>query len=172
MSDFSEWPTPAKGLLILFGEAIAIHLPWLRESPELYGPNVRARLEASALIPAADYLDAVRARPKVVRRILRSLSSVDMVVSPTVPVAAPAIDATAPAGDGAVDPRAVLLRNTRLADVTGQPTASVPCGFTSAGLPVGMQISGMPWQDNLVLRVAHAYQQVSDWHRRRPVISG
>ena len=71
-------------------------------------------------------------------------------------------------GDRDVDPRTVLLHATRLFDVTGQPAASVPCGFTDDGLPIGLQIAGQPWQEGLVLRVAHTYQQATDWHRHRP----
>jgi Asp-tRNA(Asn)/Glu-tRNA(Gln) amidotransferase A subunit family amidase len=67
-----------------------------------------------------------------------------------------------------VDPRAVLLRLTRLADVTGQPAVSVPCGFTAGGLPVGLQVMARPFADALALRVAHAYQRATDWHRLRP----
>jgi aspartyl-tRNA(Asn)/glutamyl-tRNA(Gln) amidotransferase subunit A len=88
-----------------------------------------------------------------------------------VPIGAPPIDAaTLRLGDRDLDPRAVLLRLTRLFDVTGQPAGSVPCGFTAAGLPVGLQIAGQPWQEAQVLGVAHAYQQATDWHRRRPPI--
>jgi aspartyl-tRNA(Asn)/glutamyl-tRNA(Gln) amidotransferase subunit A len=50
------------------------------------------------------------------------------------------------------------------------PAASVPCGFTASGLPVGMQLVGQWWGEGTVLRAAHAYQQATDWHRRFPEI--
>ena len=62
----------------------------------------------------------------------------------------------------------LLLRNTRPVNVWGLPAISVPCGFTSAGLPIGLQISGPPGGDAAVLQVAHAYEQATEWHKRRP----
>jgi aspartyl-tRNA(Asn)/glutamyl-tRNA(Gln) amidotransferase subunit A len=61
-----------------------------------------------------------------------------------------------------------LLRNTRPFNVWGLPAISVPCGFTRAGLPVGLQIAGPPWSEAAVLSVAHAYEQATSWHKREP----
>jgi aspartyl-tRNA(Asn)/glutamyl-tRNA(Gln) amidotransferase subunit A len=161
------------GLLILLAEAAAVHLPWLRERPGDYGPDVRARLEAGALVSAVDYIDAQRARKRLVPLLLERMAGVDVLLGPTVPVGAPPIEATTiRLGQQDVEPRTVLLRLTRLFDVTGQPVVSVPCGFTAEGLPLGLQIAGQPWQEARVLGVAHAYQQATDWHRRRPPIDG
>ncbi len=158
-------------VLILVAEAAAVHLARLRAAPEHYGADVRARLEAGALVPAVDYIDAQRARRALVPRLLARLAEVDVLLGPTVPIAAPSVETTAiRMGERDVDPRTVLLHLTRLFDVTGQPAASVPCGFTADGLPVGLQIAGHPWQEALVLRVAHAYQQVTEWHRHRPPV--
>lgn len=55
-------------------------------------------------------------------------------------------------------------------NVTGQPAASVPCGFTSEGLPIGLQIVGKPFDEATVLRVCDAYQQLTDWHSRTPAV--
>jgi Asp-tRNA(Asn)/Glu-tRNA(Gln) amidotransferase A subunit family amidase len=63
------------------------------------------------------------------------------------------------------------IRNTSPFDVYGWPTISVPCGFTQAGLPIGLQISGPLGGDAIVLRLAHAYEQATDWHTRRPGIA-
>jgi aspartyl-tRNA(Asn)/glutamyl-tRNA(Gln) amidotransferase subunit A len=158
------------GTLILYAEAFAVHGQMLRQTPELFGPDVRGRLQTAAFVSAGKYIDAQRARPKVTAQILDRMSAFDVVVSPTVPVSAPTIELTAPIADGALDPRMVLLRNTRLADVTGQPAISVPCGFTSTGLPVGLQIMGQPHEDGFVLAVAEAYQTITDWHLRRPAL--
>ncbi len=61
-----------------------------------------------------------------------------------------------------------LIRFTAPFDLSGFPALSVPCGFGSGGLPIGLQIAGRPWAEATVLRVAHAYQQITDWHTRRP----
>jgi aspartyl-tRNA(Asn)/glutamyl-tRNA(Gln) amidotransferase subunit A len=58
--------------------------------------------------------------------------------------------------------------NNAAFDVFGLPTISVPCGFTASGLPIGLQISGAPWAESTVLTLAHAYEQATEWHRRRP----
>jgi aspartyl-tRNA(Asn)/glutamyl-tRNA(Gln) amidotransferase subunit A len=63
------------------------------------------------------------------------------------------------------------LRNTSPFDIYGLPTISIPCGFTSSGLPIGMQISGPPFGELQVLALAHAYEQATDWHTRRPEIT-
>ena len=66
--------------------------------------------------------------------------------------------------------RASLIRFTRVFNLSGHPAASIPCGFTAGGLPVGLQIVGRPFDEATVLRVADAYQRATDWHRRRPVV--
>jgi aspartyl-tRNA(Asn)/glutamyl-tRNA(Gln) amidotransferase subunit A len=87
---------------------------------------------------------------------------VDLLVTPTTPIPAPAI------GDLRKDPAALrpaeltLLRNTRPFNVWGLPTISVPCGFTKGGLPIGLQIAGPHWREDLVLRLASAYEQATN----------
>jgi aspartyl-tRNA(Asn)/glutamyl-tRNA(Gln) amidotransferase subunit A len=60
----------------------------------------------------------------------------------------------------------LLLRNTRPVNVWGLPAISVPCGFTTAGLPIGLQIIGPQWREDRVLQLAYAYEQTTDWHKR------
>ena len=73
-------------------------------------------------------------------------------------------------GQDKVSVRASLIRFTRVFNLSGHPAASIPCGFTAGGLPVGLQIVGRPFDEATVLRVADAYQRATDWHRRRPPI--
>jgi aspartyl-tRNA(Asn)/glutamyl-tRNA(Gln) amidotransferase subunit A len=63
-----------------------------------------------------------------------------------------------------------MLHNTRPWNFAGLPTISVPCGFTSASLPIGMQITGPPGGEATVLRLAYAYEQATEWHKRRPIL--
>jgi len=60
-----------------------------------------------------------------------------------------------------------LLRNTRPFNVWGLPAISLPCGFTQSALPIGLQIAGPHWREDLVLRLAHAYERATAWHKRR-----
>ena len=105
------------------------------------------------------------------REINNVFASVDLIVTPTMKTTAPLIAPTqgstgaggrgAPAGGGAGG-------NTAQFDVYGLPTISVPCGFSSSGLPIGLQMSGAHWAESTVLALAHAYEQTTDWHTRRP----
>jgi aspartyl-tRNA(Asn)/glutamyl-tRNA(Gln) amidotransferase subunit A len=74
-------------------------------------------------------------------------------------------------GDGTSDVRSALIRFTRPFNLSGHPACSVPCGFTAAGLPIGMQLVGRPFDEATVLRAADAYQRLTDWHARRPVLA-
>ncbi len=154
---------------ILFGEATAVHQKWLRERADDYGADVRGRLELGALLPGVDYVQAQRLRTRIVQRMLAAMAEVDVLAGPTTPIPAPPIAATTiRVEEREVDPRTVLLRFTRLFDLTGQPAVSVPCGFTAGGLPIGLQLAARPWADALVLRMVHAYQQALGWYERRP----
>jgi aspartyl-tRNA(Asn)/glutamyl-tRNA(Gln) amidotransferase subunit A len=89
---------------------------------------------------------------------------VDLLVTPTLPRPTVAI------AQGA-DPTAVSIRNTSPFDVLGLPAISVPCGFTAAGLPIGLQIVAAPFAESTVLALAHAYERETEWHLRRPKLN-
>ena len=74
------------------------------------------------------------------------------------------------AGEEEVGTTAALTQYTRPYNITGFPAISLPCGFSDVGLPIGLQLAGRPFDELTVLRAAHAYEQVTDWHRRRPPI--
>jgi aspartyl-tRNA(Asn)/glutamyl-tRNA(Gln) amidotransferase subunit A len=95
---------------------------------------------------------------------------VDVLVSPTVPLTATPIGhlETTIAGRN-VSVLDVGARLTCVANLTGEPACSVPCGFTRAGLPIGLMIHGRAFEDATVLRVAHAYEQANEWCARRPL---
>ena len=95
----------------------------------------------------------------------------DLLLAPTAPVAAPRIDEASVEIDGvSTGVLALLPRLTRGFNICGVPVVSVPCGFTGAGMPIGMQLAGRPFEEAAVLRAAHAYEQATAWHRRRPPI--
>jgi aspartyl-tRNA(Asn)/glutamyl-tRNA(Gln) amidotransferase subunit A len=94
--------------------------------------------------------------------------NVDVLVTPTTPVVAPTIARLLQDRDQLRARELVLLRNTRPFNIWGLPAVSVPCGFTAAGLPMGLQISGPHWQEGRVLQLAYAYEQATAWHLRQP----
>ena len=154
-------------------EILEYHHKMLADTPELYQPGTLERLRACAAIPREEFAQAVSELATSRRRAEELFATVDVVVTPTVLVAAPTIadlDAMT-----SVDLRAFevqkLLHNTAPFSLLFWPSVSVPCGFTSKGLPVGMQISSRPGADDLALRVARAYEQATDWHKRAPAIA-
>jgi aspartyl-tRNA(Asn)/glutamyl-tRNA(Gln) amidotransferase subunit A len=150
---------------ILQPEAASYHQQMLRERGELYTDDVRRALEAGGSVLATEYLGAQRTRA-VIRRQLRELfDDIDVVIAPTVPVAA--MDAREPEvtwPDGATEgPVEAYIGFSAPANLTGLPALSVPCGFTRSGLPIGLQVVGRPFAETTVLRVGHAYQSAVDW---------
>jgi Asp-tRNA(Asn)/Glu-tRNA(Gln) amidotransferase A subunit family amidase len=105
---------------------------------------------------------------EVVRRSIGEVfADVDLLVTPTTPMPAPTI-AELRANPEALRPAELrLLRNTRPFNVWGLPAISVPCGFTQSGLPIGLQIVGRHWREDLLLRLAYAYEQATAWHKRQ-----
>ena len=157
---------------ILSTECTAYHENRLRTQPDDYSPEVRSRLEAGLMVAATDYLKGQRIRRLLVERLATLLKGYDALLCPTEPTAAPRFDQeTISFGDYAEGKIAALTRHTRLFNLAGLPAASLPCGFTSGGLPIGLQIAGAPFADGKVLRIGHAYQQATDWHRRVPPLA-
>ena len=157
---------------IFDAEIYEYHEPLLQAHPERYDPHTLARVKGCAGISATDYIRARRELDEARRAAELIFRDVDVVITPTVPVEAPLLAELEPLGEPDLRQfeTKYLLRNTVPFSVLYWPSASVPCGFTSGGLPVGMQISAKPGSDGLVLRLAHAYQQATDWHKREPRI--
>lgn len=134
-----------------------------------YGEEVRKRLEAGAEVRAVDYLKALEARKALRADFEAAFTHVDAILSPTVPVAAPRIGEER-VGSGSEEEavRSALLRLNRPANLTGLPAISVPCGFTRAGLPVGLQLIGRGLDETTLLRIACAYERATEWHKRHP----
>jgi len=147
---------------ILLSEAYAYHERSYQELPQKFGSSVRRRMLEGAFLSAADYLSAQRARSVLSQRIRASFDRVDVFAVPTV--------ARPPDAFDAMDPNEQNLRPsfTHPFNLTGLPAISLPCGFTSDGLPVGLQIAARPFEESTALRAACAYEQATEWHRRRP----
>jgi aspartyl-tRNA(Asn)/glutamyl-tRNA(Gln) amidotransferase subunit A len=125
------------------------------------------RIRSGEKVTAAEYILRRRELDEARRNISRVFADVDLLVTPTMPMLAPAI-AELRANPEALRPAELrLLRNTRPFNVWGLPAISVPCGFTQSGMPIGLQIAGAHWREDLVLRLAHAYERATAWHGRR-----
>jgi aspartyl-tRNA(Asn)/glutamyl-tRNA(Gln) amidotransferase subunit A len=147
-----------------FAEALAYHEGKFQEHPELYGEAIRNRLTTNASISGTDYVRNRYQQLELQAGVRGLFRDVDLFLTPTSVIPAPTIDSV----DVSTSSPTLLGRNTSPFNILGIPTISVPCGLTSDGLPIGLQLSGRWWEEGLVLRTAHAYQQVTDWHRHVP----
>ena len=155
---------------IFNAEIYEYHEAMVTKTPELYQPQTLPRVQKCAGISAPNYIRDWRLLAAERHKAEELFQQVDVVVTPTVPVAAPRIADLEALGINELRPfeTKYLLRNTSPFSVLYWPSVSVPCGFTRAGLPVGLQISGKPGADATVLRMAHAYEQATEWHKRVP----
>jgi aspartyl-tRNA(Asn)/glutamyl-tRNA(Gln) amidotransferase subunit A len=146
-----------------------VHAQGLRDHPEAFGDEVRARLDRGFFVPGAALLRAQRAHAFLTRTFEAAFGTVDVLVTPTTPAAAATLaDAERAAAGETASMSLSLTRLTNPFNVSGQPAISVPCGLTAARLPVGLQIVGRRGDEGAVLRVAAAYEAATGWHRLRP----
>jgi aspartyl-tRNA(Asn)/glutamyl-tRNA(Gln) amidotransferase subunit A len=159
------------GNVIMSSEAASWHATWLQERPADYGADVLARIRGGLLVRAAEYLASQQMRTLIQQDFAAAFAEVDVVVGPTAPIVAPPIGRTTePGGPLNVAPRSIANRATVPCNLTGMPAISVPCGFASDGMPVGLQIMGAAFAEPLVLRVAAAYEAATPWHTKRPAV--
>jgi len=154
----------AANSVIMLSEAYAYHEPNLKTRPQDFGEMVRARFRIGGLFSASDYVQAQRCRKLVIRECAEVFKRVDLLVTPTMTQPAAAFEGY----DASSTVRGPSF--TAPFNLTGLPAISVPCGFTAAGLPVGMQFVGKPFDEPGVLRAAYTYQQHARWFERRPPI--
>jgi len=140
-------------------ESYAYHAENAAKTPELYQPETLRRILSGAKVSAVDYRQRRRELEEARQGIQEIFATVDLIVTPTMPMPAPSIAELRAHPDALRPAELKLLRNTRPFNVWGLPSISVPCGFTHAGLPIGLQIAGPHWREDLVLSLAHAYEQ-------------
>jgi aspartyl-tRNA(Asn)/glutamyl-tRNA(Gln) amidotransferase subunit A len=158
---------------IIKSEAASIHGPWLRQRPQDYTPLFRSRTEAGFLIPATQYIDALRWRTQLSQQFMNStMADVDVLIMPCMPYALPTIaDSDVDSSGEAV--RALIGRITmftRPFNLMGLPVVQIPAGFCPAGLPWGFQLVGRPFQEGLLLRLAHHFMAQTPLLSRRPAL--
>jgi Asp-tRNA(Asn)/Glu-tRNA(Gln) amidotransferase A subunit family amidase len=152
-------------------EAYAYHKPFVENSPDLYQPGTLARIQSGAHISANDALRASRDLQASRHAIQETFNDVDVLLTPTVPIPSPSIADLRANPDKLRPQELMMLRNTRPFNIWGIPTISIPCGFTKAGLPIGLQLAAAPWRGITLLQAAHAYEQATEWHKMRPELA-
>ena len=153
-------------------EGAAVHYEGLKHRAGEYDHNTRVRLLTAILTPAQVYYKAQKLRAMLRGQILDLLGEVDVIVLPTSPIPAPKIaDAPGIKDQADASSRISGVRSfTGPFNLAGVPAISVPCGFSSGGLPLALQIVGRPFGDADVMKAAHVYEQNTPWHTRRPPI--
>ena len=151
--------------LMTQSDGAAVHRDRLKEHPELFGDDIRRRLEDGANTPLADYIRARRTQTEVKKNFEQFFENHDFLLTPTTPIAAPTIE-----GHDAVEQAGRLTRFTAPFNLAGLPALSLPCGFTKEGLPIGLQVISRAWGEFKVLNAGYAYEQATEWHTRRPVL--
>ena len=142
-----------------------------RTRAEGFGSEVKRRIMLGTYVLSAGYYDAYYGKAQAVRTLIRQefdsvFQDVDLLVTPTMPT--PAFHL----GEKVQDPLQMYLSDvyTISASLAGIPAISLPCGYSKSGLPIGLQIMGRPFEEDKVLRGAYAYEQATDWRKKRPMI--
>lgn len=158
--------TLAEAAVIIYSDAAQLHEERLQQ-PDKWGAQTIERMRLALDYSSRDYARAMRARERWQRTLKRTFEVVDILAVPTLPQQTPLID----------DDRSLFEATKRVAANTyagafgALPGLSVPCGASSKGLPIGLLLEGPWWQEPLLLRAGHAYQQVTEWHQMRPVLN-
>jgi aspartyl-tRNA(Asn)/glutamyl-tRNA(Gln) amidotransferase subunit A len=154
---------------IIYADAASFHRERLEQRPELFGRAVRERLQPGLALPAVDYARGLRWIERFRLAVRRFFDEVaDVVLLPSVTGPPPRVQAQ----EDAIAVTAALSRFFWVAPAGAMPALALPCGFSAQRLPIGMQLLGPPWSDDRLLAIGRAYQAVTEWHRRRPRLTG
>jgi aspartyl-tRNA(Asn)/glutamyl-tRNA(Gln) amidotransferase subunit A len=158
---------------IVYAEATSLHATWLRTRFGEYSPQVAVRAATGIGIPAPVYLEALNLRTRLLRHFVEQVfSQCDVLHTPTLPIPVPTrLETDVGGGEAMWDTIARMVRCTAPFNYLGLPALAVPAGFTAGGLPASMQLVGRPYAEATLLRVAHAYERMTDWHRCAPALA-
>ena len=155
--------------VVLLAEAAASLEKWHRTRPMDLGDDVRSRLNLGAALMATQYLKAQRIRRKVRENFAQAFQKVQAIVTPQLPITAPKMDQGSVSwGKKTEAVSSALTRFTRIYNLVGIPSLSLPCGFSSSGMPIGLQIAGRPFDEETVLKVGYAYEMNTPWKYQSP----
>src|SRR5215472_8893172 len=153
---------------VVRAEPYAYHQQHLATHESAYHRETLKRIRSGGDVTASQYIQAYRDLLRQRREVLHLFDQVDLILTPTATNLPPSFAELESAPDQLRNRELIMLRNTRPFNMVGLPSASVCCGFSRSGLPIGMQITGAPGADGVVLALAHAYQKQTDWHKKRP----
>jgi Asp-tRNA(Asn)/Glu-tRNA(Gln) amidotransferase A subunit family amidase len=157
-----------KAIMTFFASELAIaHRDLILDRAADYHPDVLVMLEQAVETSQSEVMEAVQLRATLREDIAEAFSVVGAqhLMTPTTPRVAMPLSTFQPANE-----LGSLIPYTCGFNLTGQPAISVPCGFTSGSLPIGLQIIGMPYQDSSVLQLAQVFEQRTSWHEKRPTL--
>jgi len=160
--DLPDIGEAAAALDLMSAEAAVLHGRDLDDRPEAFSDEVRAKLESDRAVTTADYIAARHFRQGFTSRVEQLFDRCDVLVAPTSTISA------SPIAERPADYGHHATKNTSIFDFTGHPSISVPCGFTSGGLPVGLMLTGRLFDDHGVLALARAFEQSCGWHEMHP----
>jgi aspartyl-tRNA(Asn)/glutamyl-tRNA(Gln) amidotransferase subunit A len=160
-TDFLKEAALANALMTQ-ADGAAFHRERLKEHPDWFGADVRQRLEIGTAFTSSEYVLARRTQTEVRRKCELLLNTYDVLILPTTPIPAPVLE-----GENALERARLLTRFSAPFNLTGLPALSVPCGFTSDGLPIGLQIVSRAWNEAGILRTGYAFQEATEWHKRK-----
>ena len=155
--------------VIINGEANVWHEPYLANQAEDYGPQVRKFLERGKSTLATEYIKAQQAKSRFRHDMLAVCNAFDALLTPGVLIPAPSLEARSVEIEGReVKLLPAMVSATSPFNLTGQPALTIPCGFSSSGLPLALQIIGMPFEEVTILRIGHAFESNTSWHMQHP----
>jgi aspartyl-tRNA(Asn)/glutamyl-tRNA(Gln) amidotransferase subunit A len=171
----AEYATNA-GWIIAMAEAAAFHEQRLKTTPELFDPIVRERLDAARFYSATDYIKAQRVRTLLMQEMAVVFTLCDVMAVPAGTALPNVLEPPELAGtDVKPGSKASVFRGgtTFLGNMTGLPALVLPCGFSAGppALPIGLQLYARGFDEPAIFRVGHAYEQATDWHKRRPPLA-
>jgi aspartyl-tRNA(Asn)/glutamyl-tRNA(Gln) amidotransferase subunit A len=161
------WADKARPLLGA-AEACAVNGEFLDKHFDSLDPVVAHRMIAGRELRAPDYFATIRRMAGLRARVKETILDVDAVLVPTTLAPPRPIAEIDVSRETYMDANMRYLRNTTLGNMLNLCAVSVPCGFTRAGLPIGLMVYAKPFQEETALRVAYAYEQATEWHQRRP----
>jgi aspartyl-tRNA(Asn)/glutamyl-tRNA(Gln) amidotransferase subunit A len=157
--------------LAICAEACAVNATWVNDHFDELDPVVSHRMLTGWQLSAPDYFSTIRKWAALRRRVVETLRDVDAVLVPSTALPARPLETIDADLDSYNHHNTAYLRNTTIGNTLNLCAVSLTCGFTTDGLPIGLMIYAKPFQEDLALRVAYAYEQATDWHKQRPELS-
>ncbi|MGD9125503.1 MAG: amidase, partial [Desulfarculaceae bacterium] len=154
--------------LITSAEACFVNKNWLDNYYDQLDPIVSKRMIHGIKVLATEYLYSERKWNELRWKALKAMDHIDGLIVPTTCIPAKPVDNIDKDNDTYFQYNILYLRNTSIGNTLNLCAISVPCGFTSDGLPIGLMIYGKPYQEDIILRIGYAFQRVTDWHKKIP----